>query len=206
MNSHDAVVNCIAATVRGFFTRREAFRINHGSTNSTRPAHNSQVVDISMLNNIIEVNEDSRTAVVEPNVPMDKLVQATLARGLVPPVVMEFPGITVGGGFAGSAGESSSFRYGYFDQTVKSVEIVLATGQVVQASPLENSDLFPGAAGTASTLGITTKLELNLIPARRFVKLAYHWYNTVGDTLTAARTHPAITSTASSSRKRLALL
>jgi hypothetical protein len=118
MHSHDAVVNCIAATVRGFFTRREGFRINHGSTNSTRPAHNSQVVDISMLNNIIEVNEDSRTAVVEPNVPMDKLVQATLARGLVPPVVMEFPGITVGGGFAGSAGESSSFRYGYFDQTV----------------------------------------------------------------------------------------
>ena len=114
MNSHDIVVNCIAATVRGFFTRREALRINHGSTNSTRPAHNSQEVDISMINNITEIHEDSRTAVVEPNVPMDKLVQPTLARRFVPPVIMEFPGTTVGSGFTGSAGESSSFRYGYF--------------------------------------------------------------------------------------------
>jgi FAD/FMN-containing dehydrogenase len=57
---------------------------------------------------------------------MDKLVEATLEYGLIPPVVMEFPGITVGGGYAGSAGESSSFKYGYFDQTVNSVEIVLA--------------------------------------------------------------------------------
>lgn len=115
MNPHDLAVSRIAATVRGFFARREAFRVNHGSTNSTRPAHTSQVLDISMLNNVIEIIQDSQSAVVEPNVPMDKLVHATLARGMVPPVVMEFPGITVGGGFAGSAGESSSFRYGYFD-------------------------------------------------------------------------------------------
>ena len=64
---------------------------------------------------------------------------------------------------------------------------MLATGQVVQASPTDNPDLFRGAAGTAGTLGIATKLELNLIPARRFVKLAYHRYSTVGDTLTAAQ-------------------
>lgn len=98
---------------------------------------------------------------------------------------MEFPGITVGGGFAGSAGESSSFKYGYFDQTVRSVELVLVTGEVVRASPSEKPDLFRGAAGTAGTLGIATKLELGLIPAKRFVKLEYHWYNTVGDTLMA---------------------
>jgi hypothetical protein len=185
--SHDAAVNQIAAAVRAFFARREPFRVFHGSTNSTRPAHDARVVDISALNNVLGVDAASKTAVVEPNVPMDKLVQATLAHGMVPPVVMEFPGITVGGGFAGSAGESSSFRYGYFDQTVKSVELVLATGDVVRASHHENPDLFRGAAGTAGTLGIATKLELNLIPARRFVKLQYHRYSTVGDTLTAVR-------------------
>jgi hypothetical protein len=145
------------------------------------------VVDISGLSNILEVNVAARTAVVEPNVPMDKLVQATLACGLVPPVVMEFPGITVGGGFAGSAGESSSFRFGYFDQTVKSVELILANGDLVRASPSENPDLFRGASGTAGTLGIATKLELGLIPAKRFVKLAYHRCNTVRDTITAVR-------------------
>ncbi|KAH6843442.1 hypothetical protein B0I37DRAFT_217890 [Chaetomium sp. MPI-CAGE-AT-0009] len=185
--SHETTVNQIAATVRAFFTRREPFRVSHGSTNSTRPAHDTEVIDISALNNILEIDEVSRTAVVEPNVPMDKLVQATLARGMVPPVVMEFPGITVGGGFAGSAGESSSFRYGYFDQTVRAVQLVLGSGDVVRASPTEHPDLFRGAAGTTGTLGIVTKLELSLIPARRFLKLEYHRYGTVADTLTAVR-------------------
>jgi FAD/FMN-containing dehydrogenase len=144
-------------------------------------------VDISMLNNILSIDESTKTAVVEPNVHMDKLLRATLARGMVPPVVMEFPGITVGGGFSGSAGESSSFRYGSFDETVKAVEIVLANGDIVKASPTENPDLFRGAAGAAGTLGIVTKLELSLIPAARFVKLTYHRYSTVGDTLLAVR-------------------
>ncbi|KAK4135147.1 FAD-binding domain-containing protein [Trichocladium antarcticum] len=186
-SSHETAVNQIAAAVRAFSSQREPFRIFHGSTNSTRPAHDGPVVDISGLDRVLKIDENSRTAVVEPNVPMDKLVAATLARGFIPPVVMEFPGITVGGGFAGSAGESSSFRYGYFDQTVRSVEMVLATGDVVRASPSENPDLFQGAAGTAGTLGIATKLELSLIPAKRFVKLEYHRYNTVSETIAAVR-------------------
>ncbi|KAI1424023.1 hypothetical protein F5Y12DRAFT_754320 [Xylaria sp. FL1777] len=66
---------------------------------------------------------------------MDRLVESTLRHGLVPPVVMEFPGITAGGGFAGTAGESSSFRHGYFDQCVNAVEMVLPDGEVVVAKP-----------------------------------------------------------------------
>ncbi|KAK3316955.1 hypothetical protein B0H66DRAFT_478479 [Apodospora peruviana] len=185
--SHEAAVTQISAAVRAFFTRRESFRVFHGSTNSTRPGHTGRVVDISALSNVLEIDQTSKTAVVEPNVPMDKLVQATLAHGLIPPVVMEFPGITVGGGFAGSAGESSSYKYGYFDQTVKGVEVVLASGEVVKASATEKPDLFKAAAGTAGTLGITTKLELGLIPACRFVKLAYHPYSSVRETVEAVK-------------------
>jgi delta24-sterol reductase len=185
--SHEAAVGQISAAVRALYARRESFRVFHGSTNSTRPSHDSRVVDIIALSSVLKIDKLSGTAVVEPNVPMDKIVQFTLAHGMIPPVVMEFPGITVCGGFAGSAGESSSFRYGYFDQTVKSVEMVLATGEIVNASESENPELFRGAAGTAGTLGITTKLELNLIPARRFVRLVYHRYSTISDTIAAIR-------------------
>jgi FAD/FMN-containing dehydrogenase len=45
---------------------------------------------------------------------------------------MEFPGITVGGGYSGTSGESSSFKHGYFDQTINWVEMVLATGEIVR--------------------------------------------------------------------------
>jgi FAD/FMN-containing dehydrogenase len=49
---------------------------------------------------------------------MDALVAATKAHGLVPLVVPEFPGITTGGAFSGTSGESSSFREGFFDHTI----------------------------------------------------------------------------------------
>lgn len=137
--SHMAAVDQISAAMRTFFARGEPFRVFHGSTNSARPPHRGKNVDFSVLNHILDVDVFTRTAAVEPNVSMDKLVQATLARGLVPPVVMEFPGITVGGAFTGSAGESNSFKFGFFDQTVKSVELVLVTGEVVRTSPYGTS-------------------------------------------------------------------
>ncbi|KAL9093270.1 MAG: hypothetical protein Q9165_004011 [Trypethelium subeluteriae] len=187
MALHEKLVAGISAAVRAFFDRGQPFRIFHGSTNSTRPIQHGRVVDISTLLNVLKVDKSLRIATVEPNVSMDKLVQATLAEGLIPPVVMEFPGITVGGGYAGSAGESSSFKYGYFDQTVKSVEMVLADGQIVTASKSRNVDLLRGAAGSLGSLGIATKLELRLLPARRFVKLAYYPYSSIHDTIIALR-------------------
>jgi FAD/FMN-containing dehydrogenase len=47
---------------------------------------------------VLQFNKVDKTVLVEPNVPMDKLVEATIAQGLLPKVVMELPNITVGGG------------------------------------------------------------------------------------------------------------
>ncbi|KAK1996785.1 FAD binding domain-containing protein [Colletotrichum falcatum] len=186
-DDHAAAVGRIASAVRDLHSRREPFRIFHGSTSSTRPPHGQRVVDISALRRVLRVDAAARVAVVEPNVPMDELVDAAARFGLVPPVVMEFPGITVGGGFAGCSGESSSFRHGYFDDTVRAVEVVLADGRVVEASDSENSDLFRGAAGALGTLGIVVRLDVRLVPAARYVKVSYHSYSTVPEAVAAVR-------------------
>ncbi|KAI1499496.1 FAD binding domain-containing protein [Biscogniauxia marginata] len=193
MERHRQAVRLIAATVRSYFERSEPYRIFHGSTNSTRPAHlksGQRLVDISALCNVLEVDAGKLTALVEPNVPMDRLVESTLRHGLIPPVVMEFPGITAGGGFAGTAGESSSFRHGYFDETLEGVEIVLPNGEVVFARPGPDdkyADLFRGAAGAVGTLGVTTLLELRLVKAKRFVRTTYRRTNTVAEAVRAVR-------------------
>lgn len=220
MDRHRAVVQTVASAVRQFYQAREPYRIFHGSSNSTRPAAvghgRSRLVDISALRHVLRVDAQARTALVEPNVPMDALVATTLRHGLVPPVVMEFPGITAGGGFAGTAGESSSFRHGFFDDTVRSVEMVLPDGEVVVARRPEDgagaagaatpaaasaagavvdgaaarddyADLFRGAAGAVGTLGITTLLELNLVEAKRFVRTRYRRTRSVAEAIAAVR-------------------
>lgn len=105
---------------------------------------------------------------------MDRLIEATLPHKLIPPVVMEFPGITVGGGHAGTCGESSSFKHGFFDLSIKRVEMVLANGTVIECSESEKADLFAGAAGAVGSLGVTTRIELQLREAKKYVEVAYH--------------------------------
>ncbi|KAL2266246.1 hypothetical protein VTJ83DRAFT_5598 [Remersonia thermophila] len=198
MERHKAALSALTSTIRALHQRGLPYRINHGSTNSTRPRPSASVptVDISGLNNVLSVDPSRRIALVEPNVPMDRLVEATLPHGLVPPVVMEFPGITAGGGFAGTAGESSSFRHGFFDDTVRKVEMVMADGEVVEAAnpsgpgaaqEATQGDLFRGAAGAVGTLGVTTLLEVSLMPARRFVRTRYQRTRSVAEAVDAIR-------------------
>lgn len=175
MDDHKARVRSISKIVSSFHARQQPFRIYHGSTSTTRKTQlsRSNVVDTSKLDHVICVDSEKKTIAVEPNISMEHLVDATLEHGLLPPVVMEFPAITVGGGFAGTAGESSTFKYGLFDRTISKIEIVLADGEVVSASAAERPDLFKASAGTFGTFGVITLLEIPLIPAEPFVRLTY---------------------------------
>jgi delta24-sterol reductase len=185
MDRHAEFVEDVADKIRNFYKLGQPYRIFHGSSSSTRPRHDPDVniIDISVLSQIIAVDTARKTCLVEPNVPMDRLVEATMAYGLIPPVVMEFPGITVGGGFSGTSGESSSFRHGFFNETVNFVEMILGNGEIVRASHVEREDLFHGAASAAGTLGITTLLQVQLIEAQEFVKTTYHRVNSVFNTV-----------------------
>ena len=176
MEEHAKAIAGIADQVRQFNDSKTPFRIYHGSTNSTRPPHQglAAVIDTSSLTNVLNVDPVAKTALVEPNVPMDSLVAATLRYGLVPAVVMEFPGITAGGGFSGTSGESSSFKYGFFEDTVTWIEMVLASGEIVNASSTVNPDLLQGAGSSCGTLGVTTLLEIQLLEAKAYVELTYH--------------------------------
>ncbi|KAF4630228.1 hypothetical protein G7Y89_g7911 [Cudoniella acicularis] len=176
--AHTQAVAKIASDVRSYYTRGQKWRIFHGSTNSTRDLKTkgkTNFVDTSSLNRVLSIHGEGKgmKCLVEPNVPMDRLVEATLKEGLVPKVVMEFPGITVGGGYSGTSGESSSFRHGFFDRTVEKVEMVMGDGEVCTLSENKKGDLFRGAAGAVGTFGVTTAVELQLQKARRFVKTTY---------------------------------
>ncbi|KAL9113675.1 MAG: hypothetical protein Q9227_002120 [Pyrenula ochraceoflavens] len=199
LTSHSTLVSHLSAQIRTLHSSRQPFRISHGSTNSTRsrtPSSSSSpslpTISTAPLNRILSINPHTHTCLCEPNVPMDALLSATLPHGLIPPVVMEFPGITVGGGFSGTSGESSSWREGFFDRCVEWVEIVLGDGRVVRAEREgEREDLFRGAAGGLGTLGVVTLLEVRLREAGRWVEVGYR---SVGGAEEAVRMVKEITS------------
>ncbi len=175
MNSHDTRVELASTEIKRFYKAKRGFRIYHGSTNSTRHQafDRESSIDMSEFNQVLEVNETSLTALAEPNVPMDKLVKEILRHGLIPEVVMEFPGITVGGGIQGGAGESSSFRYGLFSDTCSAYEFITPDGEIRHLSADENPELFHATAGSYGTFGVITAATVKLIPAKPYVHLTY---------------------------------
>ena len=182
-HDHDKAVQAVASQVEKFHKERKGFRVFHGSTNSTRPPQYtaSNTVNIQSLNHVLEVNSEERTVTVEPNVTLGRLLDATMKANLMPPVVPELPDISVGGAYSGQAAESSSWNWGLFDQTVQSIEIVLADGSIKTSSKSQDPDLLTHAASAFGTLGIVTKLVITLIDAPKFIELTYHPIASVKD-------------------------
>lgn len=170
---HKAAVQLIRSQVEKFHKEKKHFRVYHGSTSSTRPMQFTKdaIVNTSDLNRLFPVDTQRMTVQAEPNVPMDALAAHCIAAGYVPKIVMEFKGITCGGGFAGMSGESSMYRYGLFQNTVCEIEIVLGDGTVEYANRDRNVDLLHEAGGSLGTFGIITLVTIELIPAKSHVQV-----------------------------------
>lgn len=173
---HQSKVTKVQERVRELYAQKKQAKIYHGATNNTRSLGSAglKYVDMSSFDQVVAVNEAEGYVLVEPNVPLDKLVDAVTKHGFVPPVVAEFPGITVGGAVQGGSGESSSFINGSFHDTCLEYEIVLGNGDKVTANRQQNADLFWGMSCAYGSLGILTLLKIKLVPATRYVKLTYH--------------------------------
>ena len=75
MDLHKDAVDVIAARVRQFYDRQKPFRIYHGSTNSTRQSQfrRDEMIDTSNLSHVVKIDINTKTALVESNVAMDRL-------------------------------------------------------------------------------------------------------------------------------------
>lgn len=149
--------------------------ITHGSSHSVRPEEytSDERIHVERLDHFISIDPDGQSVLMEPDITMRELVDRTLEHGLIPHVVPEFPTITVGGAIQGGAGESSCFRYGLFGDHCTRFEMVTGDGEIVDATREDNSDLFHGTLGSYGSMGILTEVEMDLLPAKEYVRLRY---------------------------------
>lgn len=136
-------------------------------------------IDLSDLDQIIEIDPVRRTCTVEPAVTFDEVVRATMRYGLVPIIVPEHKTITLGGAVAGCSIESMSFRHGGFHDTCLEYELITAQGDVLRCAPDRNPLIFQMIHGSFGTLGILSKLKLKLVPAAPYVHVTYETYETL---------------------------
>jgi len=147
-------------------------------------------IDISDLDDILEIDVDRRTCTAEPGVTFVDLVAATLRHGLLPIVVPELKTITIGGAVSGCSLESMSFVRGGFHDTCLEYEVITATGEVLRCTPHnENQLVFQMIHGSFGTLGVLSKLTFELVPAKKFVHVTYHRHERLDDYQREIRDH-----------------
>lgn len=147
-------------------------------------------IDISDLDQILEIDPVARTCTAEPGVTFVDLVEATMRYGLVPIVVPELKTITVGGAVSGCSLESMSFRYGGFHDTCLEYEVITTDGAVLRCTPDdENQLVFQMMHGSFGTLGVLSKLKFRLVRAKPYVKVTYDTFHTLDEYLAAIRWH-----------------
>jgi len=186
--NHDEKVARIAAEVAERARRRaegpvslRKSSVSHMVPTPGAPAPEARRIDLSDLDEVLEIDPAGRTATVEPGVTFTDLVKATLPHGLLPTLVPELKTITVGGAIAGCSVESMSFRYGGLHDGALEYEVVTGTGERLDCSREENADVFEMIHGSYGTLGILTQARLRLVPARPYVHLEYRHFSRFAD-------------------------
>jgi len=140
----------------------------------TRRPWDGARLDVRDFVDVLSVDTKERTADVLAMTTYEQLVDATLARGLMPLVVPQLKTITLGGAVTGLGIESSSFRNGLAHESVLEAEVLTGDGRVVTARPDdEHRDLFFGFPNSYGTLGYALRLQIELEPVKPYVHLRH---------------------------------
>ena len=141
-----------------------------GYTGGAVPLHGGIVVSLERLNRILEIDDESLLAVVEPAVITGDLQAAVEARGLFyPPDPQSLKESSLGGNIAECAGGPRAFKYGVTRRYVLGLEAVLPTGEIIRTGSkavknVVGYDLTQLLVGSEGTLAIVTQMILRLVP------------------------------------------
>lgn len=136
---------------------------------STVPDHGGIVLDLSLMNHILEIDEETMTATVEPGVILEDFQKVVEERGLFYPPDPGEKRATIGGNISTNAGGMRAVKYGVTRDFCRGLEIVTAQGEILQVGSKNVKDSSGLAlkhliVGSEGTLAVITKCLLKLVP------------------------------------------
>lgn len=152
--------NKIAVTPRGAGT---------GLVGGAVPVFGGIVIDLSLMNRFIELDEENLTLTVEPGVLLKDIYSYVEEKDLFYPPDPGEKTATIGGNISTNAGGMRAVKYGVTRDYVRGLEVVTATGDIINigGKVVKNSSGYSLGnliVGSEGTLGIVTKAILKLLP------------------------------------------
>ncbi|MCU0492123.1 MAG: FAD-binding protein [Chloroflexaceae bacterium] len=127
------------------------------------------VIDMSTLASIHAITDETIT--VDAGMRWYDLLKATLEQGLMPPVLPDYIGQTVGGTLSVGGIGGMSFKFGAQIDHVLELTVITGTGAVLRCSLTENRDLFETVLAGQGQVAVIVQAVLRLMPAPTNVRL-----------------------------------
>ncbi|KAL8993094.1 MAG: hypothetical protein Q9188_007416 [Gyalolechia gomerana] len=115
-------------------------------------------IDLGRMNDVT-LSADKTTAAVGPGAKWAQVYNVLDAQGYAIPGGRA-GGVGVGGLTTGGGNSFFASRYGFVCDNVKNFEVVLGSGEIVQANNQTNPDLFTALKGSSNNLGIVTRFDI----------------------------------------------
>ena len=127
------------------------------------------MIDTTLMNHILELDEENLTLTVEPGVLIMTLRTFVEERGFFYPPDPGEKSATIGGNISTNAGGMTAIKYGVTRDFVRGLEVVLTDGTILElgGKVVKNSsgyDLKNMIIGSEGTLAFITKAILRLVP------------------------------------------
>ena len=169
----------------------------NGLTVSTRGSAHSQsqlainrdgiLLSMKSFDRILSVDVKRGTVDVESGVVWRDLVQHVKRHDLVPRVLTNNLGVTIGGTLSIAGIGVASFKYGSQGDNVLELDVVTGEGELVTCSPETESDLFWSVIAGLGQVGIITRARLALRRMKAMTRTYYLLYDDLRRFLDDAR-------------------
>jgi alkyldihydroxyacetonephosphate synthase len=145
------------------------------------PLQGSIVVDLGAMQRIHSMSASDQRATVEPGVLLGDLDRALEPHGLmVGHDPWSQPIASVGGATSTNGVGYMAGKYGSMGEQVLGMEVVLATGEVIEVRPLPKSSTGPQLRslliGAEGTLGLITRVDVRVFPIPETRLLTGYWF------------------------------
>jgi L-gulono-1,4-lactone dehydrogenase len=162
-----------SAVVEAVSSRLRVRAIGAGSSWASHLVTRDVCVSMCKLNQIHDIDLANKTVIVDAGVRLGDLSRALAAKHLSLPSLSFFPEVTVGGAVA-TATHGTSPNWGSLSDFVRSMHVVLASGEVKKFGPESPPEELRAARVAIGMLGVIVRLELQAvdIPWVRYSELA----------------------------------
>ncbi len=167
-DADDTLIAAIRKELAEASSANRAFNVGaarHSMGGQAIPRHGTAV---TFDNATVEIDSANQTYRVHAGARWSQVISALDSVGWSPAVMQSNNDFGVAATFSVNA-HGWPVPYGPMGATVRSLRMILPTGDLVSCSPVENADIFNMAMGGYGLVGVIIDLEVDMVPNTRLV-------------------------------------